>query len=494
MRRREFLQSSATVAGSVVGGSVLSPGDASPVRDEAAFTPVARESLRGTHEAVVTPDGTTAAVAVGDGYATVDLSEPTNPRVLAERRGLFDGRKNGPLVGVQDVKLDGETLAVVAPANAREEPVVHAAVLVDVSDPAAPRRLGSFETDYPIHNCAFADGTLYLTANGAAEETDPVVVVDASDPTAPTEIARWRLTDARPAWADTPDILRSAHDVWVRDGLAAVAFWDTGTHLLDVSDPARPTYLGTARAFTPEESATASSDQLVRPPGNHHYAATNADNTLLAVGKESKTFAGEGGPSGITLYDVSDPTDPEPRGEIPPPVPASPDSGDFWTTAHNFELRDGICYSSWYDGGVMRHDVSDPTDPTRRSWWADPGVQFWTARTVTDELFLAAAEGMGVYLFPDTAGTGGNLEPLHATPTRSDATATAATETTDDGETTETATPSDAVTPDGRGTAGSTTVADGETTTTTPGLGATTAVGAAGLAAWRFSRRARRDD
>lgn len=471
--------------------SAVEGAAADATRSTAGFEPLGRVSVPGTREAVVTPAGDVAAVATMDGYATVDLSDPTAPQVLAERGELLAERTNGPLVEIQDVKLDGETLAVVGPANARDEATVHGAVLVDISDPAEPVQVGVFETDYPIHNCAFADGYLYLTAAGSEDDADPLVIVDASDPTEPVERARWRLTDAVPEWTDTPSILRALHDVWVRDGLAAVAFWDTGTHLLDVSEPAEPTYLGTATAFTPEELASASERQLLYPPGNHHYAATDAENELLAVGKESQgqTDGGEivGGPGGITLYDVSDPTNPTRCGTIEPPAPEqSVRLSGIWTTAHNFTLHDGVLYASWYDGGVTRHDVSDPANPERLSWYANPGtVEFWTARVVGDTV-VGAAKGSGLSLFPDTDGLGGDRTLLTETPTPTGTRTPRRTPTprSTPQETADTTEPSDTTAePDTTDTRTDATDASG------PGLGVLTAVGALGVTAWRRLKR-----
>lgn len=496
MRRRDTLRAGASLLGV---GLLGLPTTAR--RDGAAFSPDGTLSLSGTKEGVVSDDGTTAYVAVTDGYATVDLSDPANPEVLAERRGLLSDRDDGPLQQVYDVKHSGDTLAVVGPANPTRAETVSGVYLADVSDPQNPSKLGFYETNFPIHNCVFDGDYVYLTANGVSSDDvrrNPVVIVDTSSEE-PTEVARWSLSKFDETWESVRSPFRVLHDVWVQDGLAALAHWDAGTYLLDVSDPTAPEHLGTVPALSAEELQTAGQAQYSSSPGNHHYVATDETNELLAVGGESWAYTTEdgyeGGPSGIDLYDVSDPTAPTKLSSIEPPESSDPTVRGTWTTSHNFEFRGGTLYSSWYQGGVKRHDVSDPANPTELSWWVDPGSgQFWTARTaVPGEFFLATSMGTdandaGVWTFPEADGTGGDPEALTATPTPSPTdspTDSSASTTT----ATETPEPSPTPTATAQTTDASEDSTDGDATSTRgPGFGVVGtlgAVGGAGLAAWR---------
>jgi hypothetical protein len=516
------------------------------------FSPRGRLTLADAKEAVVSPDGSTAYVAVTDGYATVDLADPASPELLAERRDLLADEQGGPLEQLYDVKLSGDTLAVVGPANPSRGQTRNGALLVDVSDPTAPEQIAFHSTQHPIHNCAFADGYLYLTGNGAGTVEgrlqNPMVVIDTTGDT-PTEVARWHLTDHDEAWVDVPAPFRTLHDLWVRDGLAALAHWDAGTYLLDVSDPTEPTHRGTIPALSPEELADAGGAQYTSRPGNHHYVTTDESNEILGIGGESWGYERDGeirgGPSGIDLYDVSDPTSPEKLSTIEPPAATDTTYRGTWTTAHNFELRDGTLYSAWYHGGVKRHDVSDPASPEQLSWWVEPTeARFWTAQAgVPGEFFVAPTMGTetadaGLWVFPETDGTGGTPAALTATPTPtpspggSSGTGDEGTET--GGETGETGTPDDGTaeaaetrtatptatpgrtaspTPAGGGSASqsgatedaasqsgsgegagttATAAGDGETVTRGPGLGVIAALGGLGLGAWR-ARRGRND-
>ncbi|ESP87725.1 LVIVD repeat-containing protein, partial [Candidatus Halobonum tyrrellensis] len=418
MRRRDALRAGALLA---AGGSAV-PATAATAADE-SYGPLGRLDCRGTKEAVVSADGSTAFLALTDGYATVDVRDPAAPTLLAERRSLLADREGGPMVGVHDVTLSGDTLAVVGPANPAPS-APSGALFVDVSDPADPVRRGFHPTTFPVHN-AFLDGEyLYLTGNDG--ERNPLVVVDAgADP--PAEVARWSLVDRDPAWGEVRSPLRVLHDVWVRDGLAALACWDAGTYLLDVSDPADPAFVGRVPAGDPAGLRDPPASESLTPPGNHHYAATDPGNDLLAVGEESWAARRDGrtvgGPSGVGLYDLSDPAAPAHLASIDPPPTAEPTLDGTWTTAHNLELRGGTLYTSWYQGGVKRHDVSDPANPVEETWWVDPAAaRFWTARTAGDA-FVASSMGTrsgapaGLWTFPDAAGGGGDPAALTATPT-----------------------------------------------------------------------------
>jgi len=354
------------------------------------FEPLGSVEVRDGTEAVVTPGGDTAFVAVGDGFAAVDVSEPRSPVVVGRETDISPLGADAAMGGVRDVKYDDGELLVAGPAG-RDEGVFTGVALFDVTDPTDPTFRRAHATDFPVHNCYLADGRAYLTGNNRAD--NPLVIVDMHEG---GELARWSLLDHDDRWADVSRGFRTLHDVWVHDGLAYLAYWDAGTWILDVSDPADPRYVANITAQSPEDLASKSGLDASRatgqPPGNDHYVATDGTGRLLAVGKETwdsgfgesdkpSGYEDTGGPSGVHLYDVSDPARPEKRSEIPPPPTADPEYAGVWTTAHNFDLHEGYLYSSWYRGGVRVHDVADPTDPRELAHFRrSRTTSFWTAQ------------------------------------------------------------------------------------------------------------------
>ncbi|GAB6879456.1 hypothetical protein JCM17823_17300 [Halorubrum gandharaense] len=431
------------------GDSGGGPGDGG---SDDPFEPLGRLPLAHAYEVVVSADGAVGYVAGGDRFYTVDLTDPTEPAVLAERTELLADHPDGPLELIWDCKVDGDDLLVVGPAQARPR-VVDAALHYDVSDPTDPELLAVHETSYPIHNCDVADGYAYLTGN--TEPGNPVVVVDleaaaeawdgggggdggdgggdggdGSDGEGEgttAEVARWSVFEADPAWENVGSSLRPVHDVWVEDGVAYAAYWDAGTHLLDVSDPTGPTRIGGVGPYEPDDLAGLTSRERQRertmPPGNHHFARPSDDGTLLGVNAEAWAMEVdgelEGYPGGIHLYDLTDPTSLDHLATIEAPESPDPTYEGVWTTSHNFEIRNDRLYASWYEGGVTLHDLSDPADPVEIAAWRDPAnASFWTAQSGVPGEFVVATSTderpaePALYTFPDRAGEQEDPPPL----------------------------------------------------------------------------------
>ncbi|MFB6270986.1 MAG: LVIVD repeat-containing protein, partial [Halobacterium sp.] len=359
-----------------------------------------------------------------------------------------------------------------------------------------PTQTGFFETAYPIHNAYLQDGVAYLTANDQAK--NPVVLVDVTGDSN-EEIARWSNVDYDDAWRDVHWYLRTCHDVYVQGDVLYVAYWDAGTWLVDVSDPKNPSYVNHFGHYDAADLTDV--EQVGREglglPGNSHYVAVNDDASILASGAEAwdvDTSDGDAGQGGLDVWDISDPQNPEKVSFIaPPPTPDGTRQGT-WTTSHNFEFRGDRLYTSWYQGGVKIHDVSDPANPEELAWWRQPDqTSFWTARYATGDAFVASSmQGgddypVGVYTFPNRAGE--QADPPSLVPENTTTTQPSTTQTTTRTTTTATETTVD--------TTEATTAATTEATTTersgesgggAPGFGvlaALSGVSAAALAARR---------
>ncbi|MDS0260722.1 hypothetical protein NDI56_15045 [Haloarcula sp. S1CR25-12] len=413
MRRRTLLQSLATAsAGGAVGTASAHPlptddGSSTPAGTPTGGEPLGTLSLSGARELVTSPDGHTAYVATGAGIALVDVVSPSNPRLLAERTDLLADSADGPMQEVQDLALRDDRLLVVGPANPAEG--AHGLVVFDVSDRQTPERVTAVELDTRVHNCDFDGRYAYVTANSRTD--NPLVVVDTRTGEA---VGSWSLGAADERWAEVSPSLRPLHDVTVRGDRAYLAYWDAGTWILDVSDPADISLVSRVRGRSREALAAVSDPRTERtePPGNDHYVTVDEDATLLGVGGESwdRDDDGSGGPSGIELFDISDPRAPESLATVDPPPTSDPTRGGVLTTAHNFELTDGRLYSAWYEGGVRVHDVREPSQPREIFRWRDSSTtSFWTAQRGAG-CFLAANTAAldsdispGVYTFPDPA-------------------------------------------------------------------------------------------
>jgi hypothetical protein len=439
--------------------------------------------VEGLKETVVGPDGRYVFCATTTGFAVVDAAEPSAPAVVVERRDLLEERENGPLRQIWDVAVEDDRLVLGGPAHPTHD--LRAVVAYDVADPTAPERLGVRETDVYHHNLFVENGRVYLTGNG--RPGSPVIVLDGDL----RELGQWSLADADEAWLDVPSSLNPLHDLRVQDGLAYLAYWDAGTWIVDVSDPSAPTAVAKVRgrppgAFT-DLDGPAVSREATELPGNDHYATVDETGSLLGIGSEAWDGTPEngavGGPGGIELFDISEPARPRSLATVAPPPTPDASLGGTWTTAHNFELVGERLYAAWYRGGVRVFDVAEPARPRLLRAWRDSArASFWTAQVLDPgRAFVAASRrnpdagpGTGrLYVFPD-APPGASGEPAttrtDVVTTRTDGNHANATNTTD--ATTET-------------TATSTTTTAATTTGTGPGFGVVTALGALGLGAWR---------
>lgn len=195
----------------------------------------------------------------------------------------------------------------------------------DVSDPANPERRGAWNNGgLGTHNLYLfsqegEDGQerAYVAAVwnkvdllGVEEErliTGLLQIVDVTDPDEPTLVSQWRLSDAEADGGPPEEELCQprgssafcyTHDIWVDDEAttAYLSFWDAGLVLLDITDPADPTFAGHAQdqLYGPDR------DGWLEDEGNTHAAVPMSvdDRDLVVVTDE--IFDG-GGEVGVTV-------------------------------------------------------------------------------------------------------------------------------------------------------------------------------------------------
>ena len=406
MRRRDALRAGAAALLPLAAGR---PAAGTATDDDGSFEPLGRLALPGAKELVV--DDGIAYVATTDGFATVDTTDPADPALLAERRDLLADHPDGPLTDVFDGKVGGGRYAVAGPGEPLED-VPYAALVFDVSDPAAPERVLAYETEFFHHNLDTDGETLYLCANDG--DRNPLVCVDVGTG---EELSRWSVVDADDRWAEVHPSLRQIHDVYVDDGVAYCSYWDAGTWLLDVSDPADPAPLASLRGRDVETlSAIDSSAALLEAqfslPGNDHFAVPRrgADGPLVALNEEAWATDEEATAPDLGGVELWDREAGERLSRIEPPPTDEPTYGGVWTTSHNFDFVGDRLYTAWYRGGVKVHDVSDPATPGELGHWRDSATtDFWTAQGAGDHVVASSwrdfsaespEDGAAIYTFP----------------------------------------------------------------------------------------------
>ena len=282
-----------------------------------------------------------------DGYGFVwDVTDPGN--IFKTDSIQVDARS------VNDMKVSPDaryaTMTREGASNRR-----NGVVLLDLTEPAHPR-IAAEVTDHGltggVHNAFPTETHVFALANG-----DKYVILDVSDLDNPRYVSEYDHPDSR------------IHDVWVMDGLAYSAEWETGLVVVDVGDGRwggsieNPVFVssyplptgGTHAAFPYVSRSTGKhyvfvGDEIMNRRGLA-WAGPEASRGSYQVPYDPET--GQGGiplatQGYIQIIDFSDPESPEmvARYEVP----------EYGT--HNIWVEDDILYQAYYEGGLRVVDVS----------------------------------------------------------------------------------------------------------------------------------------
>jgi hypothetical protein len=241
-----------------------------------------------------------------------------SPEGMSGDRMSFTARRaqNVELVG----QIGGPAKAVASQGDYAYVVTGPRLVIVDISDPANPTRVGSHEisVDYG-RDVAVAGAYAYIAADEGG-----LRVLDVSDPANPVEVGFEEA--ATNAWAVT-----------VVDDYAYVAGRMDDLHIVDVSDPTSPSL---------ESTYTSSIYDLVQD-----VAVTSSPGQIYAhVGYFNHLF----------IVDVTDPSSPS-------------ELGIYTTTLQALAAAGSYVYVAAGEDGLRAIDVSDPLNPTLAGTLDTPG-------------------------------------------------------------------------------------------------------------------------
>ncbi|MHB1035149.1 MAG: Ig-like domain-containing protein [Pirellulales bacterium] len=154
------------------------------------------------------------------GLDIFDVSNPATPVRLGRYETIGQGH---------GVAVSG-TLAYLAGAEA-------GLVIIDVSNPAAPRRAGGWNTGGSANGVAISGTRAYVAdtiskgPDNNPERIAGLEIVDVSNPAAPVRLGRYETSG-------------QGYDVAVSGTLAYVATYDAGLVIIDVTNPAAPVFFG----------------------------------------------------------------------------------------------------------------------------------------------------------------------------------------------------------------------------------------------------------
>ncbi len=165
----------------------------------------------------------------GGALRIIDISDPAHPKVA----GRFE-----PTTGTYGAAVNGRYAYLAASTSGL--------IVVDISDPADPQKVGARGVIGDARGVALAGQYAYLACG-----TNGLQIMDVSDPTHPAKVGTYlpgvqavglnQFPQAAPRWSDQGPF---CYAVTVSGTLAYVAAGPSGLHIVDVSNPTKPTRVG----------------------------------------------------------------------------------------------------------------------------------------------------------------------------------------------------------------------------------------------------------
>jgi len=282
---------------------------------------------------------------IGDRIYVFDVSNPAAP-VLTDSI-MMDAR----LINDVTMTADGRT-GVFSREGASTRK--NGLVTFDASNPLHPRVLTEYTTSLEggVHS-AFVDGHYVYATH---DPTGSLRIIDIADPAKPVEVGRYELPRDHVSSFDVEFLTispqRFLHDVYVKDGLAYLAYWRDGLVILDVGrgikggSPSHPVFVGQyqynhAELYPPLYIA---GTHAVFVAGQYAFLG---DEVLPGT---VDLFAHDPFPTRGWLH-VIDLSDLNHMKEV-----AWYDAGEFGV--HNLWVQNGMLYIGGYTGGLRVLDVS----------------------------------------------------------------------------------------------------------------------------------------
>src|SRR6202171_4278532 len=282
---------------------------------------------------------------ISDHFFVYDISNPAHPKLTDTVK--VDAR----IINDISTTADGKILVISSEGASNRK---NGIAFYDNSDPAHPKPISEYTATVTggVHS-AFVNGHyVYLTDDA----TGSMRVIDFADVKNPKEVARWQTENASAETIRTKEgdevVGRYLHDLYVKDGLAYLAYWHDGLVILDVGaglkggSPEHPTLFSQFR-FNHNELY-----------GNGWLAGTHSvfrDRNYLFIGDEVlPTFFNILSHRRIPVrgvchvLDISDINHPRKVAEYPVPEGC----------AHNIWVEEGTMYMGYYSAGGRVVDVS----------------------------------------------------------------------------------------------------------------------------------------
>lgn len=290
---------------------------------------------------------TASAIALGDSIALVadcdvglqiiDISNPSAPRLIGS---VASGER------ITDVVVEGHFAYLIGGGSKL--------LVYDISNPAAPTEVGSLESFLRATALVIAGRTLYI-----ADSRKGLEIVDISDPSSPILLSSF----PKPI----PEIGPKGFEYLAVSGdlVLALSLGDAQSYVIDVSDPAHPEEISRLETSYGGYSAQLSGSMAYLVDGqgdlNVFDLSDPVNPELLAVlehagGCGGMCLSGEriylATPTVLRILDISNSSNPI--------LLAAGSDGGF---AVHLAVAGGVAYVADWEGGLQLIDTSLPSDP-----------------------------------------------------------------------------------------------------------------------------------
>ncbi|RSD27855.1 LVIVD repeat-containing protein [Mesobacillus subterraneus] len=364
--------------------------------------------------------GTHTAGGGTGGVRVFDLKDPSNPKEVAvfatEIPNTWQEKVIVKTVNTPHFKGDLAVVSVqqLSRNNANFPDSFGGVLLYDVSDPYNPKKLGFYKFSdrritgtHELYLVQQGNRVLLLNSSPYADyytggKEKDFQIIDVSNPAEPQKLWDFdpRILPEVPAnfngyhW-NAPDGKQRPvfnHSVITDNNgqYAYVSMWDLGTVIFDIRDPENPVFVGRT-------------EYSVNQKGSAHSAALAKGGNILIETREVSNPVGTGYESayGYTrIFDISDKSNPKLLSnfvtdltlDIPP---TSAGRTTFAKTVHDPKVQGNTLYLSYYSGGVLSVDITDPSNPVEIGRYTPEKSDVWGV-FIDRNYVLASDMGQGL--------------------------------------------------------------------------------------------------
>ncbi|RZT21742.1 LVIVD repeat-containing protein [Fictibacillus sp. BK138] len=386
--------------------------------------------------------GTHRGKMTNEGVRIFDMKDPSNPKEVAVIANDIPGTWQEKVIvqSVSTPSFKGDLAAVSVQRVDKERYGYEGetsenggVVLYDVTDPKNPKKLGFWKTpsELPTGTHEFwlteqNNRVLVLATNYMAHrykdkgvDVHDFSIVDVTDPSNPKELSNWDPTEVGDGfngdyqYQDENGAQRTAflHSV-IADQTgkyAYLSYWDLGTVILNIEDPANPKFVGRTKFERHVQGAA------------HSAALAHGGNILIETREnfnpDPNDPAFERGWGYVRIYDIKDKSNPVllstfrtlnsmvqiKAGERKP--------GSY--TVHDPKVRGNTLYLSHYADGIRMVDLTDPANPVEVGSYVSDKANVWGV-FVDRNYILASDMGQGLKVLQKNADFNANKMNLQS--------------------------------------------------------------------------------